>query len=267
MKRSFTLFCSCILYITASSQPFKVAFDYGLGLPQQQMASNIQSIHSLHVGGLYQLPDKLKNLSVGLDLGVGMYAHKTIHQTFNFDANTSTVLPVNYNSNVFNASLQARYQLLGNKGPIVPYVSARAGLYNFYSNIVIEDPDDPDGCHPLDRKSLINDKTFYYGGGIGFQIDPSIFSKRKSDGPVKIDLSVNTIYGGKLDYINTKHLKHEDDMMQPEGKPIYVKFINVGTQDIHEHSVAQVFTSPLRIVEIRAGVLVNFGELTCKIPR
>jgi hypothetical protein len=239
-----------------------MTFEYGLGLPQSQMAHNIQAVHSLHVGGLYQLPRELKKLSVGLDLGLGVYAHKTIHQTFNFNANTSTVVPVNYNSNVFNANLQARYQFLDEQALVVPYVNAKAGLYNFYSNITIEDPDDPDGCKALDRKNLINDNTFFWGAGAGFQINPSIFSKRKTDGPIKIDISVNTLYGGKLDYINTKHLKegHDHDMPEMGGKPLMVKFINVGTQDIHEHMVAQVYTSALRLIEIRGGIIVNLGK-------
>jgi hypothetical protein len=262
MKKIFTLFIGCLLYFIASSQPFKVALDYGLGLPQQQMASNIQAVHSFHIGGFYQLPKQFSQLSVGLELGVGLYSHQTINQTFNFDANTSTVVPVNYNSNVFNTNLQARYQLLDeSRSMIVPYINAKAGLYNFYSNVVIEDPDDPDGCQPLDRKNLINDKTMYWGAGAGIEINPLMFSKRKrKDGPVRIDLSVNTIYGGKLDYINTKHLKDEHDMPETGGKPLYARFLNVSTQDIHEHKVAQVYTSALRILEVRAGVILNLGK-------
>ncbi len=271
MKKIFTLFfIGSSLCFSAGSQPvssrssgnenFKLLIDYGLGLPQQQMARNIQAIHNLHLGGLYRLPNQLRNLSVGLELGVGMYAHEKINQTFNFDANTSTVVPVNYNSNVLNANVQARYQLLDDNRLIVPYVSAKAGLYNFYSNITIEDPNDADGCQPLDKKNIINDKTFYWGAGAGFQIDPSVFSRRKRDGPVKIDLSVNTIYGGKLDYINTKHLKDEQEIPDTGGKPLMVKFINAGTQDIHQHKVAQVYTSPLRILEIRGGVVFSIGR-------
>lgn len=262
MKRTFTLFISCLSFFIASSQPFKVALDYGLGLPQSQMGSNIQAIHSFHAGGLYQLPGQFSKLSVGVELGVGVYSHKKINQTFNFDANTSTVVPVNYNSNVFNTNLQARYQFLDERRNfIVPYVTAKAGLYKFYSNVVIEDPEDPDGCHALDRKNLINDNTMYWSAGAGFEINPLMFSKRKrKDGPVRIDLSINTIRGGNLDYINTKHLKDEQDMPQTGGKPLYVKFINVSTQDIHEHKVAQVYNSALRALEVRAGVILNLGK-------
>lgn len=97
----------------------------------------------------------------------------------------------------------------------------------------------------------------YWGAGAGLQINPSLFSKRKKDGPVKIDISVNTIYGGKLDYINTKHLKDEQDVPQTGGKPLLVKFLNVSTQDIHQHKVAQVYTSALRIFEVRAGIILS----------
>ena len=122
MKKIFTLFfISCSFCYSARSQTvtsrssgnenFKLLIDYGLGLPQQQMARNIQSIHNLHLGGLYRLPNQLRNLSVGVELGVGMYAHEKIDQTFNFDANTSTVVPVNYNSNVldFEVKYSSRY--------------------------------------------------------------------------------------------------------------------------------------------------------------
>jgi hypothetical protein len=262
MKKIFTLFGSCLLYFTSSSQALNFTIDYGLGLPQQKMAHNIQAIHSLQVGGLYQLPRQLNKLSVGIELGAGIYAHKKIDQTFNFDANTSTVVPVIYSSNVGRVNLQTRYQLLDeNRNMIVPYINAKAGLVSFYSNITIEDPDDPDGCHPLDKKNLINDRTLFWGAGAGFQINPRIFSKRKNDGRVKIDVSINTIHGGKLDYINTKHLEDEHDMSQMGGKPLLVRFLNVSTQDIHQHKVAQVHTSRLSVLEIRGGVILEIGKL------
>ncbi|OQP39978.1 hypothetical protein A4H97_17325 [Niastella yeongjuensis] len=261
MKIIAAIFIGCFLNVDANSQSFKFLGNYSLGLPQQQMAKNIQAIHSFNIGGLYSLPNHLKNLSVGLELGCGIYAYKKIDQTFYFDANP-TVVPVNYSSSVFNANIQARYQFLDeNNHLIVPYINAKAGSYNFYSDISIEDPSDPMGCHPLEKKKLINDNTFYWGAGVGFQINPSIHSKRQKKLPVLLDVSMNTIRGGNLDYINTKHLKDEQDFNPVDGKPMLVKFINVSTQDVHEHKVAQVYNSPLRILEIKAGVILKFEKL------
>jgi len=258
MKLTSTLVFSCLLFFTASSQQWKFTGHYGLGLPQQQMGKNIQAAHSLQGAVLYRLPAQLKNFTVGLELGLGFYAHEQVDQTFVFD-NMPSVVPVNYNSNTFNANLQTRFNLWDeDKSRIVPYLVAKAGVYNFYSNVVVEDPHNPDGCVVLDRKSLINDKTLYWSGGLGLQIDPNIFSKHKRLGNVKIDIGANTVRGGSLEYINTKHLMDAQDVPEPGGKSLKARFINATTQHIHEHTVAQVYTSPLRFFEIRAGVAVIF---------
>ena len=258
MKHTSTLVFSCLLFFTASSQDWKFFSHYSLALPQQEMGKNIQAAHSLQAGALYQLP-AVKNLWVGLQLGIGIYAHEKIDQTFTFD-NHPTVVPVNYNSNVFNINLQTRYNLLNEKTPVVPYISAIAGVYNFFSNINIEDPDDPDGCHPIDRKNIINDKTLYWSAGGGLQINPDILLKRKRYGRLRIDFSANTIRGGTLNYINTKHLMDAQDMPLAEGKAIQMRFINASTQAIHEHTVAQVYSSSLRFMEFTAGVTVILGK-------
>ena len=91
------------------------------------MGKNIQPAHSMQTGVLYQFPGELKRLSVGVEFGIGIYAHETIDQTFQFDNNTSTVLPVDYSSNVFNTNLQARLNLLSDKKFIVPKNNAKGG--------------------------------------------------------------------------------------------------------------------------------------------
>jgi hypothetical protein len=262
MKHIFTLVISCLLLLTASSQQWKLITHYNLGAPQCDMGKNIQATHGLQAGVLYQLPAQFKKFSVGLELGVGTYAHKQVEQTFEFNGHPS-VVPVNYNSNTFNVNLQARYNLLDEKRfLVVPYINAKAGLYNFYSNVTIEDPHDADGCQALERKNIINDKTFYYSAGGGVQINPSVFSKHKRPGRVMIVLSANATRGGKLDYINTKNLMDAQDVPQPGGKPLNVRFVEASTQSIHEHSVAQVHTSSLRMLEFGAGVILNLGK--CK---
>lgn len=254
MKFISTLLFS-LLFFSVHSQSWKLTGHYSLGVPQQEMGKNIPPAHSLQAGVLYQLPGQLKQLSVGLELGIGLYASKRIEQTFRFD-NSSSIVPVNYNSNVFNANLQTRLNLLSDKNYVIPYINLKGGLYNFFSNIVVEDPDDPDGCHALERENIINDKTMYWSAGGGLQIDPAIFSKYKHSGRVLIDISANTIQGGTLNYINTKRLVDAQTVNDPAGKPLHVRFVNASTQAIHEHTVAQVYTSPLRLLEFRAGVTV-----------
>ncbi len=248
------------LFFSANSQQWRFSSSYSLSIPQGDMSKNISPAHSLQAGILYRLPGCLKQLALGLETGIGSYASKRIEQTFQFNNNTAAVVPVNYNSNVFNINLHARYYLLSNKYPVVPYAQAKGGLYNFFSNIYIDDPHDPDGCRALQQENIINDKTFYWSAGGGIQIDPMIFSKRKYKRRVMIDISCNRIWGGTLDYINTKRLMDAQDVTTTGGKPLNVRFINASTQEIHEHSVAQVYTSALRMLEFRAGVTVNLGN-------
>jgi hypothetical protein len=248
------------LFFSADSQQWKFTSSYSLGIPRQEMGKNIQPAHSMQNGISYQLPGALKQLSVGLEFGIGIYAYERIDQTFQFDNNTSTVLPVDYSSNVFNANLQARFNLLSDKNLIIPYINAKGGLYNFYSSIYIGDPEDDGGCHALEQENIMNDKTMYWSAGGGLQINTGIFSKKKHNSRVMIDFSANTIRGGEINYINTKDLMDAPATTDPDGKPLNVQFINASTQSIHEHKVAQVYTSPLRMLEFRAGITVRLCD-------
>lgn len=261
MRLLSTLLFLLIFSLPSFSQSWKLTGDYSLAIPQQDMADNIQPAHSLQGGILYQLPGKWKQLSVGAELGIGLYAYKRIDQTYQLDGNAPSLVPVNYSSNVFNANLQARLNLAdNNKNFIIPYVTAKGGLYNFFSTINIEDPNDPGGCHALERKNVQNDNTAYWSAGAGLQVNTGFFAKHKNHGNVMIDISANTIHGGMISYINTKHLVDAQTMNDPKATPLNVQFINVSTQNIHEHTVAQVYTSPLRMLELRAGVVVLLGN-------
>jgi len=254
MKFISTLLISC-LFFSANCQQWKLTTGYSLGLPRQDLDKNIQPVHSMLTGVLYQLPGELKRLSVGLDIGIGIYAHEKIDQTFQFDNSTSTVLPVDYSSNTFNANIQARFNLLSDKNLIIPYINAKGGLYNFFSSIYIGDPADAGGCHALEQENIMNDKTMYWSVGGGLQVNPTIFSKNKHNSRLMIDISANTIQGGEISYINTKHLMDAPTTTSdPDAKPLNVQFINASTQSIHEHKVAQVYTSPLKMLEFRAGI-------------
>jgi len=259
MKITSTLLLLIFSYSLSFSQQWKFTTGYNLSLMQQEMKENIQPAHGLQTGVLYQVPS-LKRLSVGLEIGVGSYANKQVDQTFQFDNNTSAVVPVNYTSNVFNANLQTRINLVDEtKFVVIPYINAKAGLYNFFSNIYIEDPHDPLGCRALESENIINDKTLYWSAGGGLQVDLGYFSKKKRRNSILLDLAANVIRGGTIDYINTKDLVEVQDAT-PLSKPVSVEFINASTQSIHEHAVAQLYTSTLRMLEIRAGVVINLGK-------
>ena len=94
------------------------------------------------------------------------------------------------------------------------------------------------------------------------QIDLSKFSHKSRPGRHQIDITVNKISGGNVDYINTKHLEAEPTQTTPSDKshPLNIQFINVNTQTIHEHQVAELYNSPLRMMDIKIGMIFKLGE-------
>jgi len=242
------------LSLSASSQ-FYANSGYSLSAPREQMASNIKPLHSITTGLLYQLPGALKRIQAGIDVSWGTYANTRKEQTFNFGNGSSTRTWVNYSSNVLQASLTSRIMILQDK-KIMPYVSGKAGYNSFYSKIFMEDTHDPDGCKALDQRNLIKDGTITTGYGGGLQLDFSLFSKRKDKGSRYIDVSVNKISGNNINYINTKKLiDASNPPTTTDGKPLNVKFINATTQQIHEHQVAEVYNTPLKMLEFKISTV------------
>jgi len=253
MKYIYSLLFS-IVCVSASGQ-FRLQVGYGAGVPRQEMSANIKPLHSLTSSLLYQFPGVFSRIQAGIDFGWGTYANTRKEQTFRFGNGTSTRTWVNYSSNVLRAGLAGKVFLLQKKG-LMPYASGNAGYTSFYSNIFIEDPLDIDGCTALDQRNLIKDGTITAGYGGGLQIDWSLFKTTNFKGRNFIDISVNTIRGRSIDYINTKRLIDAGSPpVDSDGKPLNVQFINATTREIHEHQVAEVYTTPLRMLEFKISAV------------
>ena len=254
MKYIYSLLLT-FLCATGYSQ-FYFTGGYSLSAPQQKMADNIKPIHSLSAGVTYQLPGKWSRVYTGIEAGWGVYANDRKTQTFTFDNGDVTKTDVNYSSNVVQGSFTARVLLLENK-KIMPYVNGKAGYASFYSNIYIEDPHDNGACKALDKRNIIKDGSIITGYGGGLLADWSVFSKKIRKGHGYLDLSVNSIRGNNINYINTKKLY---DAANPpvgsDGKPLSIQFINASTQQIHEHQVAEVYNSPIRLFEYRISAFL-----------
>lgn len=253
------MFVAALLGLTANSQ-FKFGSSYSLSIPQGEMADNIRPVHSLNISLLYPLKEICDRFAVGAELGIGNYAYVTKEQDLRFPDGSGIKTDVIYTSNVFNAAFFMRGNLL-KKGKAIPYVNAKAGISNFFSNVIVEDPEDPSSCEALERKNIIKDNTFFMAYGGGLQLDLNLFAKKTTPGKYLIDIGVNKIRGGNLNYINTKniqsHVHIDPNNPQPpaKGEPLNIQFINITTQTIHEHQVAELYNSPLRMIDIKVGML------------
>lgn len=252
----FLLAASCL------SAQYSLSGHYSVGVPNGEMAKNIGLLHSFKFNVMRSLPGPLSRAQLGVEMGIGTYASITKEQTFVFDNGSTTRTNVIYSSNVFQANLVSQVDIL-QKGHIIPYVKGHAGLAKFYSNVTVEDPKDADGCQPMEKKSLIKDNTLSLGYGAGVRVALQKFCSKMS-GHEWIDFSVTRVSGGEVSYINTKRLKdhyHSDpgSPVDPKaGQPVVQRFINATTNSIHEHQVAELFTSPLRMLEFKLGYVIRF---------
>jgi hypothetical protein len=260
MKRLITLALS-LLTLPLVAQ-FTSSFHYALGLPQQQMAKNIKAIHqgALSVG--YRLPNAFQFVRVGADIGYGGYANLTVPTEFSLPNTRPTTLNVLYSSNSFVANGFLQFDLM-RKGNVIPYAMVKGGIQNLHSSIFIEDPTDPDGCRALENESILSDDTkiFSYGGGLRYELaKPNFWRASKQF----IDVQFLATRGGNIDYINTKrltdHANHHTTVTTGDdgAKPLEMRFINVVSQVVHSHKVAEVYTTPLRLLEIRVGYYLEF---------
>lgn len=250
---------SFIFFANYTNAQFSVNASYSLGIPQKEMAQNINAVHGIYIGGQYTLPKNLNNISVGLTTGFGSYANLIKETTFTFNDNSITT-DVTYSSKVSSTSAFVKMDVIKNFS-ITPYAMISGGSQKFYSSIRIADPEDEDDCKPLEVKTIMSDRTAFYGLGGGAKIDMGIFGLEEKKH--FIDISLSWIRGGKIDYINTRKLKdsheHEADMDMPEkGKPLNVSFINVSSNLIHEHKVAEIYTTPLRLMDIKVSYFYSF---------
>jgi hypothetical protein len=229
---------------------------YSLSLPRHEMKQNINPVHNLNV--IFISPVKnISKLSWGVEAGFGTYAFFTKDQDIRFPDGTGIKTKVSYSSNVATGGVLARYSLF-KETKVNPYLSAKLGYAGFFSKVVVADPEHDDDCKPLDKKTPIYDHSFFTSYGLGLQVD---VSSRKKPKNAWLDISVSQLHGTKLNYVNVKDIKNHinNDPSNPvpvtdKTAPLTIRFVNVATQTIHEHQLAQVYTSPLRLLEMKIGM-------------
>jgi len=133
-----------------------------------------------------------------------------------------------------------------------PYLSGKLGYSWYKTNLVIEDPEDEDGCKPLDSDKLLVDGTFLASGGAGIRLDFSAVFKKMNTNTLFFDLSAHLTQGGTVEYMNVH--KHTSNQPAPESD-VTARFINNRTQIVHEHHVGHVYSSAVEMMEYRIGVV------------
>lgn len=248
MKRIVLILWASLLVHSVNGQNWDVGSGFNYARPNSGMGRNIEQGFGISLEGARVL--KNAPFTVGVEFSYNAYGHEKTRQQYTFDDGSVTETNVIVTNSFSNLFLTGKF-FLRNSKLINPYLSAKAGYSWYRTNLTIEDPEDIDGCQPLESERLLMDGTFAASGGGGVRIDFSgIFKKVKSN-MLFFDVSAHTTQGGNVEYMNvhgqTNHGTPERDVM--------ARFINNRTQVVHEHHVGHVYTSDVQMMEYRIGVI------------
>ncbi len=255
MKKIVHLVLMGCITIYTNAQ-LEASLSYSMAIPLKDMADNINLTHSGVADIRYQFKKTAKNFWIGTQLGLGTYAVKTQKKFYQFSNGSVTEADVRFTSNTFNSHLTIGADLLLNK-PIIPYIIMKGGLSEFYTKVYIPDPDDQSGCKPLENKNVYKDAAWSTGMGAGVKVAGNKIFKKDHLDDWWIDLSANYLTGGTINYLNVKHIMEHNDNTIPDPKGFNVTFVNLATNEIHQHQVAEVYTSRITQLDIKLGLFVH----------
>ncbi len=262
MRKFYFFLPFCLLAAATFGQRNEWQTGYQLSLPTAEMRNGWNTGHGLH-GSYYRHITKAKGLSIGADVGFGNYATKMQPQQYRFPDGSITNTTARLNSSLGNIGLGVRYQPVA-LGIIYPFAELQAGYFWMNSSIYIEDPSDPLGCRALENRNLVNSGTAYWAPGAGFQIQ---LNKKQASRRTALEFRARYLRGGEMEYANMKRLYHNQDQTgnqtanRGNGEaPLRVTFVNVTTNEQHQHTVAELYNHPLRALQFNVTYSVRPGK-------
>lgn len=249
----FVFILSCNILARPSYAQLEGEMYLGFSIPQRQMAQDINNAGGIGIKGLYTLP-KSPKIAVGVEINMFTYGFQSTPQTYIFadSSTTQTTVDISNNFANYNALIQYTFTSI-TKGRlnIKPYVSGKIGYSSYWTDLSIADPQDEDGCKPLESNVLFKDGAWFFAGGIGV--------KTRITDNMYLNISSNYTVGGSVRYMNVNIAStspmHEHDESGRRGvEPYNARFINPATQVVHEHHVGDLYKNPIQSLDIRIGV-------------
>jgi hypothetical protein len=262
MRKTFLLTVMLVVMGSATFAQTELSASYSHFIPQQQMGRYIQSAYGVNMQGLYQLPNS--RIALGASIGLNSYGSQSTRQTYRFSDGSSTETDVDVNNNFFTLNLVGRADLL-RSGPVIPYLTGQAGYNLYYTSLFIADPNDVDGCKPLENKSLLKDGAFSLTGGAGVRWDLGTVLKNAGMNRFYVDFAASYTSGGRVRYMNVNipadpdPVTHQHHTLGNDAVPFTTQFINPNNQIVHEHHVGDVYASPIQMLSFRLGLAFRVG--------
>lgn len=249
-----------------SQAQFAMNYSYVFNAPQNYMRSSLSNAHGFAME--YYGNVKKTNYQIGLAYHMGIYGYHT--EPIDFTASDGSIVKTNLNiSNAFNfISIYHKYSFnkFATSGRLIPFIDAKTGWSFFRTKLYIADPEDVSNCEPLEQDIMQRDNTWNLYGGAGFDYRLNgIFNPANDDCLMKsyFFVSFGFQYGGKVSYMNVDKddevtAAHNHTSDDPNKTEFYTTWVNTQTRIEHEHHTGYLFSSPIRMMQIKAGFSLRF---------
>jgi hypothetical protein len=262
MKKLYMFLFASVLVLSVSAQLNEFGIGYQLSLPQLKMKDGWSSGHGIQLSYFRHFKEA-DWLSVGTNIGIGSYAMKNQPQQYRFSDGTITNTTATLSSSLGSAALAVRLSPLAGK-KAMPFIEIQGGNFWMHSTLFIADPTDPLGCRALENKTLVKSGTMFASAGAGLQL---LLGKGKKNDLHFLEISARSLFGNNLEYANMNRLYHDHTSVTnptpeaPNEKPLVVRFINVTTNVQHEHTVAELYNHPLRVLQFNVQYAYRFSKI------
>jgi hypothetical protein len=262
MQKLYSSLFALLLASAAFGQLNEISGGYQLSLPQASMKNGWSSGHGINLA-YYRHFAHIEGFSVGMDVGLGNYAMKNEPQRYVFRDGSVTHTTATLSSSLVYGALSARYSPITHKG-FSPFVELQGGFFGMHSSIYIADPTDPLGCRALENRNILSSGTSFWSPGAGFKVQLGKPTKNEIH---SLEFKARFIRGGNMEYANMNRLYHNHDQTaEPfdpnKGEsPLKVTFVNVTTNERHEHTVAELYEHPLRALQFNFTYSFRFNKL------
>jgi hypothetical protein len=222
-------------------------------------------------GGLQFAYKPIPHFPMMLELkaGLGNFSRQRLSQTYIFTDNSSTTVDVDYSSAMNRAMLGAKFHIGHEFRAVRGFITPQIGSAVMRSRIVINDPQDTDDCKALESKTTQRYSGFVYGGEAGVEVSMErLFRGVQTENKHRLYASVNFMKSfAQFEYVNVKYMEdHDHAAMEPgsggqttgDGRDINTTFVNVSTNSLHEHKIAELYRTNLQFWGFSIGYVFNF---------
>src|SRR6476620_6728131 len=220
--------------ITLTLQAQYLTAGFGTHVPVGPQKEKLKNAFGLMLGYEHQL--KKSPFYVVADLSWSVFDLKTVEQDVESpDDGYVTKQKVNYTSSIFTFTPCVGIAPLRDKN-VSPYVAVKGGYIKYKTLMTLLDPEDENGCHPLDKESILRDyaAVAIANGGMAIKIPTAHRT-------YYLDLGVNYINGGKAEYL---HMTKDEQQPAADGvEPYLVKFEQVQAGIVDKHALGDIYNT------------------------